>query len=123
MLDEDGGVYKKCFVRDDKLIGAIFVGDKTEFFHYKQLIEEGAELAHLRKTLLRSAASAKPVKGKLVCSCNNVGEGNLDDAFNKGCQNQASLMQETQAGTGCGSCKPALSQFLKSKLLPMAKQQ
>src|SRR5690606_26604161 len=76
--------YKKCIVKDDHLIGAILMGDKNEFAQFKEMISNRIELADKRNQLLRSTAKAKQVKGSLVCSCAQVGIGNLQEAMQAG---------------------------------------
>ncbi|MFA9290494.1 MAG: FAD-dependent oxidoreductase, partial [Solirubrobacteraceae bacterium] len=110
--------YKKCVVKNGQLVGTILMGDKNEFLEFKQLIESEMELNELRDQLLRPGGKVKqPLKGKLVCSCNEVGEGNLKEALNKGCQTIDALMQETGAATGCGSCKIELKGWLNQQLI------
>jgi ferredoxin-nitrate reductase len=105
--------YKKCIVKDDKLVGAVLLGDKSEFAEFKSLIEEQIELSERRMKLLRSGKIAEPVLGKLVCSCNQVGEDNLKNKIEGGCKSLADLCQLTGAGLGCGSCKPEIQRILK----------
>ncbi|MCE6988004.1 nitrate reductase [Dyadobacter sp. CY323] len=105
--------YKKCIVHRDKLVGAILVGDKNEFTEFKSLISEGVELSEKRLQLLRSSQKAEALEGKLVCSCNNVGLGNLEKAIESGCDDFQSLCQKTGAGTGCGSCRPEVRSILE----------
>ncbi len=108
--------YKKCIVKDDRLLGAILMGDKNEFADFKRLIEEKIELSEKREELLRSTHSGEPVIGKLICSCSQVGEGNLEQAIASGCSNFADLCNQTGAGLGCGSCKPEVKQVLNGML-------
>lgn len=115
-IDKAKHYYKKCIIHQDRLVGAILIGDKSEFLEFKDLIANGIELSEKRLELLRSGKKADPVVGKLVCSCNNVGQGNLEKAIESGCTDFAKLCQLTGAGTGCGSCRPEVRQVLeKSK--------
>ena len=75
--------YKKCIVKNDLLVGAILVGDKNEFAEFKSMIESKIELADKRDALLRGSSNAKPVIGKLVCSCSQVGSGNIEECYKK----------------------------------------
>jgi hypothetical protein len=68
-------------VHRDKLVGAILIGDKNEFLEFSDLIANGIELSEKRLQLLRASQQAEPMIGKLVCSCNNVGQGNLEKAI------------------------------------------
>ncbi|TGM05328.1 nitrate reductase [Leptospira jelokensis] len=112
-MDRKRRKYKKCIVKGDKLVGAILVGDKSEFVEYKNLIASGLELGDKRHQLLSSISTAKPPKGVLVCSCNGVGQGNIEDVIQSGAKNLAEVMEKTGAGTGCGSCRPEVSQIIK----------
>ena len=105
--------YKKCIIYQDRLIGAILVGDKSEFPEYRRLIEGKIELSEKRTELLRSTSKKEKVIGKLVCSCNNVGKGNLENAIAEGYTDLTKLCEFTGAGTACGSCKPELKELLK----------
>jgi ferredoxin-nitrate reductase len=116
LMDVSKRFYKKCIVKDDTLKGAILMGDKNEFAEFKRLIEEEIELSEKRNELLRGASNTVPLKGKLVCSCSQVGEGNVLDAIANGCSDFNKLCAETGAGLGCGSCKPEVKVLLDSQL-------
>jgi ferredoxin-nitrate reductase len=116
LMDVSQRFYKKCIVKDDTLKGAILMGDKNEFAEFKRLIEEEIELSEKRNELLRGASNTAPLKGKLVCSCSQVGEGNVLDAVANGCSDFNKLCAETGAGLGCGSCKPEVKVLLDSQL-------
>lgn len=105
--------YKKCIVKDDLLVGAILMGDKNEFAEFKTMIESKIELSDKRNQLLRgSSAAAKPVLGKLVCSCSQVGSGNIEEVIKGGTTNFTELCKSTGAGLGCGSCKTEVKEIL-----------
>ncbi|MGC4232717.1 MAG: molybdopterin-dependent oxidoreductase [Niabella sp.] len=115
-IDKAKRYYKKCIIHNDRLIGAILIGDKNEFLEYRNLIENKIELSEKRLQLLRSGKAAEPVIGKLVCSCNNVGEGNLINKIKEGCKDHLQLCQLTGAGMGCGSCRPEVKNLLEQTL-------
>jgi ferredoxin-nitrate reductase len=112
-IDKSMRYYKKCIVKDDRLVGAVLVGDKSEFAEFKTLIENQIELSERRLQLLRSGKKAEPVIGKLVCTCNQVGDGNLKKLIEGGCGSLPELCQKSGAGLGCGSCKPEIQRILK----------
>ncbi|MBO0947675.1 nitrate reductase [Fibrella forsythiae] len=112
-IDKAKRYYKKCIVHRDKLVGAVLVGDKNEFQEFRDLIANGTELTEKRLQLLRASKTADPIAGKLVCSCNNVGQGNLERAITGGCTDFQKLCQQTGAGTGCGSCRPEVRGILE----------
>jgi len=119
-IDKAKRYYKKCIIHQDRLVGTILIGDKSEFQEFKELIANKTELSEKRIQLLRSNSKAEPVIGKLVCSCNNVGEGNISNKIASGCTDLKQLCASTGAGTGCGSCRPEvkriLDQFAEVKL-------
>ena len=108
--------YKKCVIHNDRLIGAILIGDKTEFIEFRDLIQNKIELSDRRLELLRSGKKAEPVIGKLVCSCGNVGEGNIVNKINEGHCDMKTLCQASGAGLGCGSCRPEVLAILNKEL-------
>lgn len=119
-IDTAKSYYKKCIVHQDRLVGAILMGDKSEFAEFKSLIESKTELSEKRLQLLRSGKAAEPVIGKLICSCNNVGEGNIENSIKAGACELMEVCENTGAGLGCGSCKPEVSHILNEMLEPTA---
>lgn len=106
--------YKKCIVKDDLLVGAILMGDKNEFTEFKTMIESKIEMSDKRNTLLRGSSNDNPVVGKLVCSCSQVGEGNILEVIENGCNNFTAICNKTGAGLGCGSCKTEVREILNN---------
>jgi ferredoxin-nitrate reductase len=115
-IDKAKRYYKKCIIQNDKLVGAILIGDKSEFIEFKNLISDKIELSDKRLELLRSNTKAEPVLGKLVCSCNNVGEQNLINKIKAGCQDLSVLCTQSGAGMGCGSCKSEVKAILEKTI-------
>jgi ferredoxin-nitrate reductase len=118
-IDKAKRYYKKCIIHQDRLVGAILIGDKSEFQEFRELIANKTELSDKRMQLLRSGSKAVPVLGKLVCSCNNVGADNLKLAMAAGCDSLKELCATTGAGTGCGSCRPEVQRILENSLVPV----
>lgn len=121
-IDKARRYYKKCIVYEDRLVGAILVGDKSEFLEFRELIANKIELSEKRLQLLRSGNKADPVLGKLVCSCNNVGSENISKKITEGCDNMKDLCASTGAGTGCGSCRPEVKRLLEEALKDVVPQ-
>ena len=115
-IDKAKRYYKKCIIHDDRLVGTILIGDKSEFLEFKELIANKTELSEKRIQLLRSGNKAEPVLGKLVCSCNNVGSENIQNKIALGCDNLKDLCNSTGAGTGCGSCRPEVKRLMDEML-------
>lgn len=115
-IDKAKRYYKKCIIHQDKLVGTILIGDKSEFQEFKDLIANKIELSDKRMQLLRSGKKAEPVLGKLICSCNNVGSDNIKNKIDQGCEDFQTLCNATGAGLGCGSCKPEVMKILREKI-------
>ncbi len=111
-IDKAKRYYKKCIIHQDRLVGTILIGDKSEFQEFRELIANKTELSEKRIQLLRSNSKAEPIIGKLVCSCNNVGQGNITNKIKEGCTDLKQLCTLTGAGTGCGSCRPEVKRIL-----------
>ncbi|MDJ1479184.1 molybdopterin-dependent oxidoreductase [Cytophagaceae bacterium YF14B1] len=115
-IDKAKRYYKKCIIHNDRLVGAILIGDKTEFLEFRDLIQKKMELSEKRLELLRSGKKAEPMQGKLVCSCGGVGEGNIQNKIREGCTELKQLCQASGAGLGCGSCRPEVQAILEKHL-------
>jgi ferredoxin-nitrate reductase len=109
IIDRYQHYYKKCIIHKDKLVGAILFGDTSELEEFKESMIQKTELGEKRQYLLRGTNNNnEKVSGKLVCTCKNIGEGNLVNVIRSGCGSLAELCKITGAGLGCGSCKPEL---------------
>jgi ferredoxin-nitrate reductase len=115
-IDKAKRYYKKCIIYNDRMVGAILIGDKSEFLEFRDLIQDKIELSDKRLLLLRTGKKAEPVIGKLVCSCSGVGDGNLKNKIKEGCTDLLQLCQLTGAGMGCGSCRPEVQVILEKEL-------
>lgn len=116
-IDKALKYYKKCIIYQDRMVGAILMGDKAEFAEFKELIEKGIELSDKRKELLRSGKSVEPLLGNPVCACNNVGSGNIERAIEDGNSSLNTVCQSTGAGMGCGSCKGEIQRLINKHLV------
>jgi ferredoxin-nitrate reductase len=117
-LDRSLRYYKKCIIKDDRLVGAILVGDKAEFAEFRDLIENRIELSEKRLRLLCSGKTAERVKGKLVCTCGQVGETTLRELVQSGHSDLVSVCEVSGAGLGCGSCKPEIQHLIRELTTP-----
>lgn len=128
-LDESVPVYKRLVVSCDnkKLLGAVLVGDTTDYSNLLQLMLNNMDLPEHPDTLILPAhAGAKPTMGidalpdsAQICSCFDVTKEKIVNAINAGCHTVAAIKAETKAGTGCGGCIPLMTQILN---LELAKQ-
>jgi len=126
-LDENKEVYKRLIVSEDNkaLLGAVLVGDTSDYGNLLQLVLNAIELPENPDTLILPSYANSPKSAlgvdKLpdsaqICSCFDVTKGDLVKAINKGCHTVAALKAETKAGTGCGGCIPLVTQVLNAEL-------
>lgn len=109
--------YKRCVIEGARLIGTVMVGDRSGFDEMRSLIASGIDLEEKRDRLLLGAAVEPPI-GRIVCSCNNVGVGNLERAVEAGCTGLDELCATTRDGTGCGSCRYEVRTVLERAKAP-----
>ncbi|GMG87710.1 nitrate reductase [Biformimicrobium ophioploci] len=50
--------------------------------------------------------------GRILCSCLQVGERAVREAIGNGCDTVEALGESLRCGTGCGSCKPELTELI-----------
>jgi nitrite reductase (NADH) large subunit len=120
------GIYKKLVVSADgkQLLGAILVGDATEYNGLLQMMLNAIPLPEHPEDLILPAreGGAKGLgvdmlpANALICSCNNVSKGGICDAVAAGCTTIGGLKKETKAGSTCGGCAPMVKQILDAEL-------
>jgi assimilatory nitrate reductase electron transfer subunit len=118
--DPARGIYAKLVVREDRLAGAIMLGDNPSVGHVIQLFDRGGRVPTDPRSLLlgRSAGGCVPGETGLtpalmpdaavICQCNTVTKGALVRGWRDGARSAADLVSGTRAGTGCGSCRHAI---------------
>lgn len=128
--DEVGRVYKRINVSLDgkKLLGGILVGDATEYNMLHQMVQNDMALPPNPEDLILGARGGADAgagvldlpAAAVICSCENITKGALTDLLDTGeAQSVKDLATCCKAGTGCGGCKPMLSdlvdRYLKSQ--------
>jgi NAD(P)H-dependent nitrite reductase large subunit len=120
------GVYKKLIVRDDRLVGAIVMGDGAIVPSLLQAFGDRTTLVPNRAELLfpLSFGVSPPSVDRIadtarICDCNAVSKGEIVQAVLEGARGLQSVCDATRAGTGCGSCRPevqAIVDFVRGTL-------
>ncbi|MDT0602192.1 nitrite reductase large subunit NirB [Thalassotalea castellviae] len=123
--DRDG-VYKKMVVSQDgkTLLGAVLVGDTSEYDALLQYALNGIELPDNPDALiLPSSGGEKPTLGvdslpdsATICSCLNVTKGDIIAAIDCGAVDVGDVKSSTKASTGCGGCTALLKNVTDSEL-------
>ncbi|MGH8690936.1 MAG: nitrite reductase large subunit NirB, partial [Burkholderiales bacterium] len=115
-------VYKKLVVSGDRkqLLGAILVGDASDYGSLQQMVLNPLPLpAHPEDLIIPARSSSSRGLGvellpdsALVCSCNSVSKGQICAAIADGCASLGALKKKTKAATSCGGCGPLAKQIL-----------
>ncbi len=119
-------IYKKIVVNEDDniLLGAVLIGDATEYGTLLQFMLNKMTLPESPESLIlpnfggESSAlgvDALPDSAQL-CSCMNVTKADVITAVEAGAVNIADIKGATKAATGCGGCAALVTQVLNSEL-------
>jgi len=125
--DERKQVYKKIVVSDcgKRLLGAVLIGDATEYGSLLQTVLNGIALPAAPEFLIlpQGDGNARPGIGvdalpaaAQVCSCNDVSKGAICDAVAGGACDIGAIKACTGAGTSCGGCVPLVTQVMKAEM-------
>jgi ferredoxin-nitrate reductase len=118
-LDTRRGRYRKLVVADDRLAGAVLLGDLSEAVTLRRLVEEGRavpdELLEASLPSAGTAAAAARVSG-VVCSCAGVTREQIEQAIAAGALERVSeVAQVTGATSGCGGCRSEVERMLAGR--------
>ncbi|BBP43736.1 nitrite reductase large subunit NirB [Thiosulfativibrio zosterae] len=120
-------IYKKIVVSPNgkKLLGAVLVGDASDFSNLLQIMLNDMDLPEHPDALIlpnRDGASndlfgpdALPETAQ-ICSCYDVSKGEIATAVKGGCCTLSDIKATTQAGTGCGGCVQLVTSVMNSEL-------
>ncbi|CCN83932.1 Nitrite reductase (NAD(P)H) large subunit [Vibrio nigripulchritudo SFn27] len=125
--NEEEEVYKRIIVSEDgkKLLGAVLVGDTSDYGDLLQLKLNEIDLPEHPDTLIlpAHAGAEKPSLGAdalpesaVICSCFDVTKGKIATAVAEGHHTLADIKAVTGAGTGCGGCIPLVTSALNAEL-------
>jgi assimilatory nitrate reductase electron transfer subunit len=111
--DPARGTYKKVVIRDDRLVGAILLGDIDTVGTVTQLFDRGSPVPRDRLALLFAGRiSAAPAQSPAhipdrttICECNGVTKGAITRCWLAGARAVDDVVAQTRATTGCGSCR------------------
>ncbi|MDC0602742.1 nitrite reductase large subunit NirB [Aliiglaciecola sp.] len=124
--DQVSGVYKKIVVspEQNKLVGAVLVGDTSDYDTLLQYALNGIDLPEYPESLiLPSTGDSKPALGAdalpdaaTICSCHNVTKADIVAGFDSGACSISDIKSCTKASTGCGGCAALLKSVCDSEL-------
>ncbi|MGI9100174.1 MAG: nitrite reductase large subunit NirB [Solirubrobacteraceae bacterium] len=115
VTDAATGVYRKLTVRDGRVVGTVLLGDTRGAESLVAAVRAG-DLVDNPLQALADASLAGPADlpdTAQICDCNGVCKGALVEAVTEGgCATPREVMAVTRAGTGCGSCRPAVVEIV-----------
>jgi nitrite reductase (NADH) large subunit len=119
-LDSSKGIYKKFVIRDNKLVGAILLGETDPSGRYSRLFKDGTPLGDAPLELLQGGNAPKDLGDDLmalpddtqICNCNAVKKGNILQAIKAGKCTVGAIGECTRAGTGCSTCQSLIQQLI-----------
>jgi len=127
-IDSSTGIYKKIVMDESGkiLLGAVLVGDSSDYGQWLQLALNKIEISHPPEYLLlpqmdgemggaSAGVDALPDSAQ-ICSCLDVTKKQLCEAVMAGATDINALKSCTSAGTGCGGCVPLLTQVMNAQL-------
>ncbi len=114
IIEEKRGTYCKLVIHDNRLVGAVLVGDSSAAAGLVQLLDDGSPLPANRLDMLASGEAIPGGAGSdpEVCNCHHVRTSALLAEIRGGCDTIPKLSEQTRAGTGCGSCRGQLANLI-----------
>jgi len=115
-------IYKKLIIRDEKLAGAILLGDIDGASMLMQMFFSGSKVPERRSEMLFGGEPSGVSMVSIVnmpdnvqiCNCNGVSKGQILEAIRGGCSSVSKIGACTRAGSGCGSCKSVVAQLIEA---------
>ncbi|AZG45226.1 nitrite reductase large subunit NirB [Gordonia insulae] len=114
------GTYKSVVVRDNKLIGAMLLGDISKANFLTQAFDDKVPLPDERISMLFDMGTPTAATGAAeladdvqVCNCNGVTKGDIVSCVQSGCTSVSEVCAQTRAGKGCGSCKQLVGDIVE----------
>ncbi len=126
-VDERRAIYKKLVVSScgKRLLGAVMVGDASEYGSLQQMMLNDIELPAAPEFLILPQADGthKRAPGTdalpataTICSCNSVSKGRICEAVCAGATSIGAVKRATAAGTSCAGCVPLVTQVMNAEL-------
>jgi len=128
------GIYKRINVSRDgkKLFGGILVGDASDYQNLFQIYINGMKLPENPEDLiLGSRGGENTTLGSVtelpdtaqICSCEAISKGDICNPIESGeCCSMDDVVAKTKASTGCGGCKPMVTDLFNATMKSLGKE-
>jgi len=111
--------YARLVIRDNRVAGAVLIGDNPTVGSVVQLFDRDAEVPADRRALLlgRALGGEPPARAEspgfmpdqaVVCRCNSVRKAAIVASWRDGARTVGDVVAATRATTGCGGCHDAV---------------
>ena len=121
--DSKRGTARHIMTKDGALAAVVLAGDTSAESWLKPYLLDQQPVAKLGRLLLMPSASAPQgftPRGKVVCSCLNVADTEINAALTSLDGSPVDVLAGLQAslkcGTNCGSCVPELKKMIAQKI-------
>jgi assimilatory nitrate reductase electron transfer subunit len=110
------GTYQKVVIRDQRLVGAILLGDNPTVGTVTQVFDRDLPVPDDPRSLLFGSAGGESAisSASTLCSCNGVTAGAIVRAWMGGARTTADVVTATRASTGCGTCHDVIDSYVTS---------
>jgi assimilatory nitrate reductase catalytic subunit len=115
LVDSKRGVIRAAVVTEGRLHAALFITRDADLPPRDWLIAQlgGAEASPV-ELIAGRPAKPMPDRGPIICVCFDVGLNTILEAITTGALTSvAAVGTAIQAGTNCGSCRPAIARLLE----------
>ncbi len=119
--DGKRGIIRAASIADGRLQGALFIARDGSLPPRDWLIEQlGGEDASTVELLAGRAATPQPDRGPIICVCFDVGITTMLRAIRaETLMTVEAVGAALNAGTNCGSCRPAIARMLEDERIPV----
>lgn len=129
------GIYKRINVTKDSktLLGGILVGDSSDYNSLFQIYNNGMALPKNPEDLILGSRDGSEGSSMgsvmdlpdtaVICSCENVTKGAICcKILDESCASFSDVVKATKATSGCGGCKPMVSDLVKATQKSLGKE-
>jgi len=120
LVDSQSQFYRSTGFIDEKLAVSLFVSgiddllsEENDWLEKKTGIQ--CDNTERYMVLAGSTGAAGSKKVKIICSCFEIGELQINAAIKAGCLTAEELGKQLKCGTNCGSCVPELNALIQQK--------
>jgi nitrite reductase (NADH) large subunit len=112
IVEERRQAYRKLIIREQKLIGAMFVGEVRAAATLIGVFDRNDDMPEDPLEALCAFTTATSAE-RTICNCHKVSQSALVVCIQSGADSVEAVGEQTRAGTGCGSCRNEIAELVK----------